>query len=54
MIASARRPEALEPFKALGIETVTLDVASEESIRSARDEVSRLLNGKLDILVNNA
>jgi len=41
-------------LSSLGIETLQLDVVDENSIRLARDEVSRLTGGTLDILVNNA
>lgn len=38
----------------LGMTTLALDVTSAESITTAKDEVSKLTGGKLDILVNNA
>jgi len=47
--ATARNPSKMEQLAALGIETMTLDVSSEESIAAC---VSKLPG--LDILVNNA
>ncbi|EFX04591.1 short chain dehydrogenase reductase [Grosmannia clavigera kw1407] len=54
VIATARRPDALSDLAVLGLETILLDVDSEESIKAAAEEVERITNGKLDILVNNA
>jgi len=54
VIASARRLEVLEDLRALGIETIQLDVTDLDGIKNVRDHVSRLTEGKLDILVNNA
>jgi NAD(P)-dependent dehydrogenase (short-subunit alcohol dehydrogenase family) len=37
------------------IETIQMDVCDVESVKAAREEVERLLDGKgLDVLVNNA
>lgn len=41
-------------LKSLGVETLALDVLSEESLQAALKEVSALTNGSLDVLVNNA
>ncbi|KAI1476390.1 NAD(P)-binding protein [Daldinia eschscholtzii] len=38
----------------IGIETTVLDVTSEESIAKAVAHVSKLTDGKLDVLINNA
>jgi NAD(P)-dependent dehydrogenase (short-subunit alcohol dehydrogenase family) len=46
--------EVLDDLRTLGIETIQLDVTDLSGIRSARDHVSQLIEGKLDILVNNA
>jgi 1-acylglycerone phosphate reductase len=54
VIASARNPAKMASLKALGIETLALDILSEESIKKAVEEVSKLTNGALDILLNNA
>jgi len=36
------------------MDTISLEVTSNESILSARDAVEKLTGGKLDICVNNA
>ncbi|KAL7624582.1 NADPH-dependent 1-acyl dihydroxyacetone phosphate reductase [Parahypoxylon ruwenzoriense] len=54
VIATARRPEVLAEFGALGMSTVALDVTDAESIKKCHGEVAKITNGKLDILVNNA
>ena len=38
----------------MGIETFELDVTSVSSIQSAKSTLEELLNGRLDILVNNS
>ncbi|QIX02144.1 hypothetical protein AMS68_007661 [Peltaster fructicola] len=54
VVASARNVAKMGQMKAAGIETVTLDVQSEESIKEAVAEVTKVLGGQLDFLVNNA
>ncbi|RVX75522.1 hypothetical protein B0A52_00875 [Exophiala mesophila] len=54
VIATARNPAKMSILKSQGIETVTLDVLSEESFKTAVEEVSRLTNNTLDMLINNA
>lgn len=54
VIATARNPSKTAHLKALGIETLTLDVTSQESIQSCVKEVSELTGGSLDILLNNS
>lgn len=54
VIASARNPAKLSEVKGHAIETVALDVQSEESLQAAVLEVSSLTGGSLDVLVNNA
>lgn len=54
VFATARNPKKMAHFENLGIETVVLDVLSKESIKSAVEEVSKLADGKLDILINNS
>lgn len=54
VIASARNPAKLAEVKRHDIETVILDVQSEESLQAAVVEVSYLTGGSLDILINNA
>jgi len=56
VFASARNPAKLSAVTALGIETVTLDVTSADSITGAVTQLQTLLgpSGGLDCLVNNA
>jgi NAD(P)-dependent dehydrogenase (short-subunit alcohol dehydrogenase family) len=54
VFATARNPSKMESLKAAGIEAITLDVESEESIQACFSQVSSLTDGSLDILVNNA
>lgn len=51
--ASARRPERIEDLLAAGMKTVALDIADEESMRAAVEEINASA-GRLDVLVNNA
>ncbi|AKF09462.1 SDR family oxidoreductase [Sandaracinus amylolyticus] len=55
VIATGRNEKAMAELRALGIETVALDVTSAESIRSAKDAIDRTTDGHgVDVLVNNA
>lgn len=54
VIATARNPAKMASLKDTGIETVQLDVMSEDSIKAAVEAVSKLTGGSLDMLVNNA
>ena len=54
VFATARRMETMKELEVLGIETLHLEVTSEESIVSLHDEISKRTGGTLDILVNNA
>ena len=54
VIATARRLEAIDDLRALGMTTLRLDVTDKEAIRNVRDEVEELTGGRLDVLVNNA
>ncbi|THH15733.1 hypothetical protein EW146_g4792 [Bondarzewia mesenterica] len=54
VVATARNPQSMQGLVDKGIETLTLDVTSMESIIDARDKTAMLMGGKLDILVNNA
>jgi 1-acylglycerone phosphate reductase len=54
VIATARNPSKLEHLKSLGIETLTLDVTSQDSVQRCVQEVSNLTGGSLDILLNNS
>jgi NAD(P)-dependent dehydrogenase (short-subunit alcohol dehydrogenase family) len=54
VFATARNPVKIAHLKELGIETLSLDVTSAESIRTAAKEVSTATGGTLDFLVNNS
>lgn len=54
VLATARTPSKMAHLKSQGIETLALDVLSEESLQASLKEVSALTNGSLDVLVNNA
>ncbi|CAG8982819.1 hypothetical protein HYALB_00006628 [Hymenoscyphus albidus] len=55
VIATARNKASLAELEEMGMETLSLDVTSEESIRAAREAVEGLVgDGELDILVHNA
>ncbi|KAK8137626.1 hypothetical protein PG984_003119 [Apiospora sp. TS-2023a] len=55
VFASARNPAKLQQVTAVGIETIGLDVSSEESILASVAAVEQLTGGgPLDALVNNA
>jgi 1-acylglycerone phosphate reductase len=54
VIATARNPAKIAHFKALGIETLPLDVLSAQSISDCVSAVSDMTGGSLDILVNNS
>lgn len=44
----------MEKLKALGIETLELDVTVSSSVRNVKAAVEKMTDGRLDILVNNA
>ncbi|OAP63498.1 hypothetical protein AYL99_02725 [Fonsecaea erecta] len=54
VIATARNPAKMASLKALGIDTLQLDVLSEDSIKAAVQATSQITDNALDILVNNA
>jgi len=54
VFATARKVEVLAELTELGITTIALDVTDPESVRRARDHVSEVTGGTLDVLVNNA
>jgi 1-acylglycerone phosphate reductase len=54
VIASGLTDALLAPLQELGIESIPMDVTSEASIATAASHVSKLTDGKLDILINNA
>ncbi|KAG0651566.1 Short-chain dehydrogenase cctT [Hyphodiscus hymeniophilus] len=54
VFATARNPSKMGVLKAMGIESLTLDVLSEESISTCVSEVTKLTGGTLNVLLNNA
>ena len=54
MFATARSKDAIRDLDAIGIETVALDVTSEDDIQAAKEHVEQRTGGTLDFLVNNA
>ncbi|KAI8961685.1 putative estradiol 17 beta-dehydrogenase [Daldinia sp. FL1419] len=54
VFASARNPSKLKEVEAAGIETIKLDVLSDESVAGAVAKVRELTGGTLDTLLNNA
>lgn len=54
VIATARKPEDLERLKALGCETVHLELLNKDSVDQAAKEILTLCNGHIDALFNNA
>ncbi|KAL7266361.1 NADPH-dependent 1-acyl dihydroxyacetone phosphate reductase [Rhizina undulata] len=55
VFATARRIETIAPLaEEFGIETLPLDVTSQESVDAAKKEIVAATGGKLDVLVNNA
>lgn len=54
VFATARSLSKMASLKAMGIETLALDVVSENSIQACISQVSSLTGGSLDVLVNNA
>ena len=54
VFATARNPAKMAAARSAGIETLTLDVLSDDSIRTCVEEVKIKTGGKLNYLVNNA
>jgi 1-acylglycerone phosphate reductase len=54
VFATARNPAKMSSLKAAGIETLALDVLSQESISECIEAVAKLTGGSLDGLLNNA
>lgn len=54
VLATARRTSTISDLDALGIVTLALDVDKPESIAALKEEVVKITNGRLDMLVNNA
>ena len=54
VIATVRNASLLEELRSKGMSAVELDVTDEASIAACRAKVEDIVDGKLDILVNNA
>ena len=54
VFATARKAESLTELASHGIEPLSLEVTSEDSIKALVAEVTSRTNGRLDLLVNNA
>ncbi|KAH6665445.1 putative oxidoreductase,short chain dehydrogenase [Halenospora varia] len=54
VLATARNRSQIADLEEIGLDTIALDVTSEDSIAAAKEEVIRLTGGRLDVLVNNA
>ena len=57
IFATARNPDKMTALHNLGIDTLTLDVLSEASIKSCVEQVAAFTaptSGGLDMLINNA
>jgi len=54
VFATARNPKKLKETEAAGIESISLDVLSAESIKACVTAVEELTGGSLDALLNNA
>lgn len=54
VIATARNPAKMASLKTMGIETLQLDVVSEDSLHAAVQATSELTGNSLDILINHA
>ena len=54
VIATVRKTELLDVLRKEGFSPVKLDITSEASIADCRAEVEKLVNGRLNILINNA
>lgn len=55
VFATARRLESIQDLARIpDVHTLALDVCDEESVRRARDSVSAVTGGRLDVLFNNA
>lgn len=53
-IATARKENVLKGLREKGMSAVRLEMTDEASIAACCEEVGRIVDGKLDILVNNA
>ena len=54
VFATARKAESISDLSQYGIETLSLEVTNEESIKALKAEIASRTQGSLDVLVNNA
>ncbi|KAL1755860.1 hypothetical protein FB107DRAFT_212718 [Schizophyllum commune] len=54
VFAASRRLETMESLAEEGIETLKLDIANDDDIKEAVNEIGKRTGGSLDMLVNNA
>ncbi|EGV65029.1 NADPH-dependent 1-acyl dihydroxyacetone phosphate reductase [Yamadazyma tenuis] len=54
VIAGARRVDAMEELRKLGVITVSLDVTSPESVQSLKELIKQEYDGEIQYLFNNA
>ncbi|KAL8919699.1 MAG: hypothetical protein Q9208_006652 [Pyrenodesmia sp. 3 TL-2023] len=54
VVGTARKESVLADLRHKGMSAVRLEMTDEASIAACRDEVGKLVDGKLDILINNA
>lgn len=54
VFATARSLKSITNLEEKGVETLTLDVTSRESITALKAEISNRTGGNLDMLFNNA
>lgn len=54
VVATARKLSKMTSLKELGIETLELDVQSDESLKACVQTITKMTDNKLDMLLNNA
>lgn len=54
VFATARKADSISDLSQYGIETLSLEVTNDDSIKVLKTEIEKRTNGTLDILVNNA
>ena len=54
VISTVRKESLLKQLREKGFIALLLDVTDEADIARCRDEVEKMVDGRLDILVNNA
>lgn len=54
VVASVRQTADIEPFSAMGIACILLDLDNDTSIHAGLDTAMQILDGRIDVLFNNA